>query len=275
MKSGKRYTAEYVSFFLALAVHGVFLFLPKAAEEGTISRPEPIAVHVRLTRDIPVPEVRNNEVLREPEESPPKREHEGIKSSGEKSLSGEANSPENDLPDDGKPIEGKALVPDPEHAVPESVQGNSPPQFTGAMTEGSGLDDAVLQYTGIPASGDRGRERPRPEIRGSMKSGEGTRPSPPFSGGRTSAARPLSMIEPEYPKAARQRGIEGTVRILAVISPSGRVEAEVKESSGFPLLDRAALDSVLKTEFAPATVDGIPVRSSVLIPLRFILSENE
>jgi TonB family protein len=275
VKSGKRYTAEYVSFFIALAVHGLFLFLPKAAEEGTISHPEPIAVHVRLTRDIPVPEVRNNEVLREPEESPPKREHEGMESPGEKSLSDEANLPENDLPDNAEPIEAEARFFDPSHIVPESVQGNSPPQFTGAMTEGGGLDDAALRNAGIPSSGERGRERQRPEIRGSMKSGEGTRPSFPVSGGRTSAARPLSMIEPEYPKTARQRGIEGTVRILAVISPSGRVEAEVKESSGFALLDQAALASVLKTEFEPATVDGIPVRSSVLIPLRFVLEEDE
>jgi len=49
----------------------------------------------------------------------------------------------------------------------------------------------------------------------------------------------------EYPRLARRRGWEGTVKVQVALGPSGLVdEARVLESSGHPVLDRAALDGM-------------------------------
>jgi protein TonB len=51
--------------------------------------------------------------------------------------------------------------------------------------------------------------------------------------------------QPKYPELARQRGQTGTVRIDFSVSATGAVaQAEVTRSSGFPLLDAAALQTV-------------------------------
>ena len=51
--------------------------------------------------------------------------------------------------------------------------------------------------------------------------------------------------EPQYPPLALQMGQQGRVVISLTVDEAGRiVDASVKESSGFPILDRNALDSV-------------------------------
>jgi protein TonB len=51
--------------------------------------------------------------------------------------------------------------------------------------------------------------------------------------------------QPPYPDLARQRGQTGTVRIEFAVTPGGQVtDAVVALSSGFPLLDAAALNTV-------------------------------
>jgi protein TonB len=65
---------------------------------------------------------------------------------------------------------------------------------------------------------------------------------------------------PTYPAAARRMGEEGTVRLDVHIGADGAVlEVRVKQSSGSPALDRAAMDTVRRWRFIPATVDGQPV----------------
>ena len=77
---------------------------------------------------------------------------------------------------------------------------------------------------------------------------------------------------PKYPVLARRRGYEGEVLISAMISASGTVVAlNVKESSGHPILDRAAVKAVAAWEFEPARRMGAPVPLSVDIPVRFVL----
>ena len=51
--------------------------------------------------------------------------------------------------------------------------------------------------------------------------------------------------EPQYPELAKQMGQQGRVVIAFTVDESGRIiNASVKESSGFPILDRSALESV-------------------------------
>lgn len=50
-----------------------------------------------------------------------------------------------------------------------------------------------------------------------------------------------------YPQEARANGLKGDVRLMVIIDPSGKVKAiKLLESSGYPVLDEAAKDSVRK-----------------------------
>lgn len=78
--------------------------------------------------------------------------------------------------------------------------------------------------------------------------------------------------QPAYPDLARKRGQEGVVSIRCHIDPSGKViNAAIAQSSGFRLLDEAALKSLRQWKFVPALKDGAPVAGSLVVPVRFQL----
>jgi TonB family protein len=80
--------------------------------------------------------------------------------------------------------------------------------------------------------------------------------------------------KPHYPYVARRRGYEGVVVLKVLVMENGRVgEIRIEESSGFEILDEAAIKSVRKWVFSPAKRNGIPVSSWVKIPIRFELNE--
>lgn len=79
--------------------------------------------------------------------------------------------------------------------------------------------------------------------------------------------------KPEYPKIARLRGWEGTVRLDVVVRKDGRVgKVELAGSSGFRTLDQVALKTVYRWRFKPAMSSGGPVESKVQVPVRFVLN---
>ena len=79
-----------------------------------------------------------------------------------------------------------------------------------------------------------------------------------------------SNLPPIYPNLARRRGIQGTVVIIAGISPSGLVSStKIKTSSGSGTLDNAAIRAIRDWRFTPATNNGRPITSEVEIPLTF------
>ena len=85
--------------------------------------------------------------------------------------------------------------------------------------------------------------------------------------------RPRVEIVPAYPRSARASGLQGTVKIAALIDESGTlVSAEVLTSSGHASLDRAALEAVRRTAFQPAVQRGKLVSCRLIIPIRFQLN---
>ncbi len=80
---------------------------------------------------------------------------------------------------------------------------------------------------------------------------------------------------PVYPALARRREQQGTVTIRVLVGNDGSVRrAEIAESSGFDVLDDAALETVRRRwRFIPARRGGTPVESWVLVPIRFALTE--
>ncbi len=78
-------------------------------------------------------------------------------------------------------------------------------------------------------------------------------------GGRMGTpAKLLSSRAPEYPEAEKRAGHAGTVVITFRVGKAGVPEdLRVKTSSGYPVLDAAALDGARQWKFAPATdADG-------------------
>lgn len=70
----------------------------------------------------------------------------------------------------------------------------------------------------------------------------------------------LSRVEPVYPEAAMQRGIQGTVRIHAVIGRDGTV-AKIISASGDPALIPAATSAVQEWRYSQTLVGGQPVET--------------
>ncbi len=81
---------------------------------------------------------------------------------------------------------------------------------------------------------------------------------------------------PEYPQLAKQMRQEGLVILRVEIDQKGiPVQVEVKQGSGFPLLDQAALKAVKRWRFQPEQIGDSPVKSVVAIPVRFRLEDSE
>jgi protein TonB len=76
---------------------------------------------------------------------------------------------------------------------------------------------------------------------------------------KSDSRRPLS--QPEYPPSSRRAGEAGTVILEVYVLENGRVgEAKVKQSSGFPRLDEAAVREVKRSwRLVPGTENGKPV----------------
>jgi len=56
---------------------------------------------------------------------------------------------------------------------------------------------------------------------------------------------------PRYPEIARRMNLTGTVKVVAVVAPDGRVTA-VQPMGGSPVLIQAAQDAISQWKFAPA-----------------------
>ncbi|MFA6051444.1 MAG: energy transducer TonB [Methylobacter sp.] len=82
-----------------------------------------------------------------------------------------------------------------------------------------------------------------------------------------------SNPKPKYPGIATSRGWEGTVRLLVRVSAEGdSEEVTVQRSSGYDVLDEAAIEAVERWKFIPAKRGDAPVSSSVVVPINFVLN---
>jgi protein TonB len=66
------------------------------------------------------------------------------------------------------------------------------------------------------------------------------------------------------------------VLLEVVVRPDGRAaRVSVRESSGYPMLDTSAASTVrTRWRFIPARRGGVPVESTVTVPIRFRIREG-
>lgn len=84
----------------------------------------------------------------------------------------------------------------------------------------------------------------------------------------------IEFSEPIYPVDARLNNMEGKVVLRVTISDEGMVVGtEILQSSGFTILDNAAVESVGKWRFSPAKENGREVLSRVRVPVIFTLQD--
>lgn len=94
-------------------------------------------------------------------------------------------------------------------------------------------------------------------------------------GGGQTEAKPdyLKNPAPVYPERARQMGQEGQVMLRVSVNANGLPEqVDILQSSGFPLLDAAAVKTLQQWKFRPAKIGGVAISAEVDVPIRFKLN---
>ena len=93
--------------------------------------------------------------------------------------------------------------------------------------------------------------------------------------GTRKPVRPAKAERPLYPQFAREQGWEGTVVLRIRVNQGGSVESvKTRKSSGFPILDESAVQSVKSWIFIPAKDGEFPIPVTVDLPIRFDLDEQ-
>jgi TonB family protein len=80
----------------------------------------------------------------------------------------------------------------------------------------------------------------------------------------------LEGAEPNYPSAARQNRVQGTVVLRGVVDLDGTV-GDVEVLRSIPELDKAAVDAVKAWKYEPATVAGSPTPMMTTMTVSFTL----
>jgi periplasmic protein TonB len=164
-------------------------------------------------------------------------------------------------------------------SAPPNDRAPPPPRPTAKPT----LDPRPTTLKPAPTVARNALVVPRPQEQPTGATGEAQRDAPPP---QTVAAIPAPMVrstpvgnlyrnrKPDYPAEARRRGLQGRTLLRVEVSAAGTaLVVQIVASSGYPVLDQAALAAVREWRFDPATLDGKPVSGAVELPVRFRLDD--
>ena len=110
-------------------------------------------------------------------------------------------------------------------------------------------------------------------------SGDGKAASGGSGGGpqklSASQVRFRQRVPPVYSSVAQERGYQGVARVQIVINQSGQLQqAAISRSSGYAMLDEAAVAAARKSSYYPHVVNGVAQAVSAVIAYRFSLSRS-
>ena len=85
----------------------------------------------------------------------------------------------------------------------------------------------------------------------------------------------VKKVEPRYPAAALQAGLEGRVIVKMWVETDGKVKKVVVLKSDNEVFNEAAIEAAEQFVFSPAYLNNQPVAVWVSYPFRFKLPENK
>ncbi len=91
-------------------------------------------------------------------------------------------------------------------------------------------------------------------------------------GGNVAAANLVSQARPVYPPEAKEKRIQGVVRLEATIDKEGHI-ADLMLVSGPPELVRSAVDAVRQWVYRPTLLNGEPVTVLTTVDVNYTLSQ--
>lgn len=151
------------------------------------------------------------------------------------------------------------------HAPPSESVRSSPRQSPARMA----------QPREAPTVADAARPLPR-QVVAVQPPSPAVKATPPVAPGTNDDVAPsfAGNRPPAYPAEAYRRGIEGRVLLRLLIAESGDVErVEVIRSSGFAILDAAAVEAVRTWRGTPARRGGVAVPTVEELPVVFRLRD--
>lgn len=85
----------------------------------------------------------------------------------------------------------------------------------------------------------------------------------------------VKNMKPKYPRIAKKNGYEGTVLLKVEILKDGKVgNISIATSSGYDMLDQAAIESIQKWKFSPAKKQNECIDQWVNLPINFDLKKG-
>ena len=154
-----------------------------------------------------------------------------------------------------EPIPEPAPTPEP---VPEEP---TPPKPEEILTTTQSEEVAAPQPTPEPKKVEK---KPIPQ-----------RPTPVATAKTANVPQPVVIrnTPPIYPETARRAGWEGRVTVRVEVSADGLpMSVALQKSSGYGVLDQAALRAVKTWRFQPRTMGGVAMAGTVDVPVNFTLS---
>lgn len=90
----------------------------------------------------------------------------------------------------------------------------------------------------------------------------------PFPVSHLSEAQLVHRVEPVYPRMAVLAGLQGEVRLHAIIAKDGTIQS-LSVTSGHPILAQAALEAVQQWRYRPYLLNGKAVEVETFITVNF------
>ena len=163
-------------------------------------------------------------------------------------------------------------------ATPPSPSKSSQPETSNAQVAQSNTPDTKPAPKPDPVEVARAdvvetnqsAHRPRPLEHDRIASAQTTAAAPKL----VYNAQYRYQVPPQYPRRALELGQEGLVMMHVEVMQNGRPgELKIVHSSGYRLLDIAALSAVKKWEFEPMSTSGAAVASWVRVPVNFTIEK--
>lgn len=94
-------------------------------------------------------------------------------------------------------------------------------------------------------------------------------PKRPLVISRTTEAMLMNKVVPEYPLIAKISGIQGDVKLHALVDRNGNIQSLTVLGTPPPVLAKAALDAVEQWKYRPYLLNGEPVEIETFITVTF------